>query len=710
MVSSLPRNNPFPGLRPFTLDEEHLFFGREGQADELLHRLDRSRFLAVVGTSGSGKSSLVRAGLLPSLYSGFLKDASSGWRVAILRPGNAPIANLAAALNQADVFGVAPTSDEAIIRTALTESTLRRGALGLVEIAQQARMEPDENLLVVVDQFEELFRFKQQSQSLAAEDEAAAFVKLLLAAVNQQEVPIFVVLTMRSDFLGDCAQFRDLPETLNDSQYLIPRLTRAQLRRAIEGPVAVGGATIIPRLVNRLLNDTGDNPDQLPILQHALMRTWDHWEDQQTPQAAIDLEHYEAIGGMAQALSRHADQIYNQLPDDSSRQIAEIVFKRLTDRGADNRDIRRPTPLAEICAVADASPEAVLEVIDQFRAPRRSFLMPPARVLVHDSTVIDISHESLMRNWQRLRDWIAEEAQSASIFRRLAETAALNENEKAGFLQDPELSIVENWWKEQKPNEAWAKRYTKKFATVQHYFSFSSRRELERRAKLESSRKKEIIRLRNASIRLGFLALFASFSAIAAVHQQRLAARQAKLAKEKTEEANLQRQRAETLASELERYTSETLNLVSQAAQDGRSASDIKSEIENQNLLLQEEATKVIDGWLSSKPKIFGPPYNGELARSFLTGNALDSALGAVQWLKSNGYFYKYKFSRIDSVSNFIPGPERSIIDLVLEEELVLYDSSGNAVTERSGRFLNTYRYTLNFEDGSWKISDYEAL
>lgn len=108
MVMSPARTNPFPGLRPFELDEEHLFFGREGQADDLLARLNRTRFLAIVGVSGSGKSSLVRAGLLPSLYSGFLTDASSRWRVAIMRPGDAPIRNLAAALNHPDVFGSPP--------------------------------------------------------------------------------------------------------------------------------------------------------------------------------------------------------------------------------------------------------------------------------------------------------------------------------------------------------------------------------------------------------------------------------------------------------------------------------------------------------------------------------------------------------------------------------------------------------------------------
>lgn len=467
MVVASNRTNPFPGLRPFELDEEHLFFGREGQSDELIYRLNRTRFLGVVGTSGSGKSSLVRAGLLPSLYSGFLPDASSSWRIAILRPGSAPIRNLAEALNGPEVFGVEADSDEEIIRIALTESTLRRGSLGLVEVTQQARMDSDENLLVVVDQFEELFRFKAQAQAagnrLEAEDEAAAFVKLLLAAVKQQEVPIFVVLTMRSDFLGDCAQFRDLPETLNDSQYLIPRLTREQLRRAIEGPVAVGGATITPRLVNRLLNDTGDNPDQLPILQHALMRTCDYWEDQQMPEAPLDLEHYEAIGGMAQALSLHADQIYEGLPDERSRQLAETLFRCLTDRSGEHQATRRPTQLSEICAITNATFQEILPIINEFRAPGRSFLMPPIRVSLQDQSIIDISHESLIRIWEKLHSWSIAEAESARIYQRLTETALLYKDGKAELLRDPELTIVWDWKKRNKLNEAWAERYNQNF-------------------------------------------------------------------------------------------------------------------------------------------------------------------------------------------------------------------------------------------------------
>ncbi len=320
--------NPFPGLRPFRSSENHLFFGRDDQNHELLKKLRRNRFLAVVGTSGSGKSSLVRAGLLPRLHGGFMTQAGSSWRIAVFRPGHDPIGNLAQALNAPQALGNA--KEEVVDQATIIETTLRRGDLGLVDATRQARLQPHENLLVVVDQFEELFRFKQASESGQRGDEAEAFVTLLLEAAKSETVSLYVVLTMRSDFLGDCSQFRDLPEAMNEGQYLVPRMTRAQREAAISGPVAVGGGQVAPRLVQQLLNDVGDNPDQLPILQHALMRTWDHWTQHHQDAEPIDIEHYESIGGMNQALSFHADEAYQELPNDHSKKIAEKLFKTLS--------------------------------------------------------------------------------------------------------------------------------------------------------------------------------------------------------------------------------------------------------------------------------------------------------------------------------------------------------------------------------------------
>jgi energy-coupling factor transporter ATP-binding protein EcfA2 len=453
--------NPFPGLRPFDGDDpDHPFFGREEQVDDLLGRLRRTRFLTIIGTSGCGKSSLVRAGLLPALHSGYMAGAGSHWRIALLRPGLEPMANLARVLSAPDVLGGAERGP--VLGSSLMGAVLDRGSRGLIEAVQEAGLSDDENVLVLVDQFEELFRFVRSSSSAndssreATSNEAIAFVRLLLEASRSAELPIYVAITMRSDFVGDCARFRDLPEQINDGMFLVPRMTRDQLRRAIEGPVRVAQAEISLALVARLLNDVGDDPDQLPVLQHALMRTWDRWAKGGDPHVPIDVEHYEAVGEMTQALSRHADEIYGSLTDDV-RAVVERLFKCLTDRGSDNRGIRRPTRVADACKIVDVRSDELKNVVERFNAPGCSFLMPPSGEPLVDNTILDISHESLMRIWAQLGKWVAEEAESARIYKRLAEDAARS----AALWRDPDLAVGLAWLKQNrhKINDAWAGRY-----------------------------------------------------------------------------------------------------------------------------------------------------------------------------------------------------------------------------------------------------------
>jgi len=593
MAASQERFNPFPGLRPFTSDEDYLFFGREDHSNELLRRLRQNRFVAIVGTSGSGKSSLMYAGLLPALYGGFMTKGGSSWRVAVFRPGGNPIGELAGALNHPEVFG---SNDEAnaAIQATIIETVLRRSTLGLVEVTRQARMSEEENLLVVVDQFEELFRFKETAAR--GSDDSAAFVKLLLEASRAESPLIYILLTMRSDFLGDCAQFRDLPKAINDGQFLIPRMTREQRRRAIEGPVAVGGAKMTPRLVQRVLNDVGDNPDQLPILQHALMRTWDKWLEDGAEQ--LDLPYYEAIGGMDQALSQHADEVYAGMPDERSRTIAEKLFKALTDKGPDNRGLRRPTRLDELCAVVSATKTEVIKVIEAFRQPGRSFLVPPVGISLRADSVVDISHESLMRVWEQLKTWVEEESQSAQMYRRLAETAVLYQAGQAGLWSDPdlpELQLALNWRDQNQPNEDWANRYHPAFAEAKRFLEESVKaRETKRQAE-EAKRQREVERIqaiaeeraqriaeqeRSAKllhkllIGLVFVSVLAAVAAVFALsqrqgalaakkeetRQRQLAEANAKLAEEKRQEADEQRQRAEANAklAEEKRQEAET--------------------------------------------------------------------------------------------------------------------------------------------------------
>ena len=483
---------PYPGLRPFHRDESDIFFGREEQTDELLDRLDQSRFLAVVGPSGCGKSSLVIAGMIASLESGFVASAGAYWRAAAMRPGRHPMERLAAAL----LTALGRDKDGQADAASFLHATLRRGPLGLVEALRETPLPGQTNLLLLVDQFEEIFRYRSQGDS----DEADAFVALLLATAAQREMPVYVVITMRSDYMGDCALFGGLPEALNESQFLTPRLSREQRRDAIVGPARVFGGDVEPALLNRLLNDMGADPDQLPLMQHVLMRMWTQRHaavsageaEEAAPPPTLTLADYEAAGGLAEALSKHADEAYEQL-DEGQQRIAEALFRCLSERGSNERDTRRPVPLEEVAAVAGVPFEHVEKVVEVFRHPDCSFIRPPAGEPVHPYTVLDISHESLIRQWKRMNEWVEQEARSAETYRFLEQTARLWKAGRAALWGTPNLENALVWKEREKPTPAWAERYGGNFELAMQFLDASQEerkaREAERRRAEQQTRK-----------------------------------------------------------------------------------------------------------------------------------------------------------------------------------------------------------------------------
>lgn len=575
--------NPFPGLRPFEPDEDYLFFGREHQTDELLKRLRTTRFLSILGRSGSGKSSLVRSGLIPSLYGGAMTRAGSHWRVAIMRPGENPLGNLAAALSAPEALGGG--ADAALTR-AFFETTLRASRLGLLECVRQSHATG--NVLVLVDQFEEIFRYKQSRRASGA-DEAAAFVKLLLAA-RESDLPLYVAITMRSDFIGDCMEFGDLPEVVNEGIYLVPRMTREELRSAITGPVAVGGATIAPRLVSRLLNDVGDDPDQLPILQHALMRTWERWQSGHQRGEPLDLRHYEDIGTLHEALSRHAEEAFGEL-DDPGQRIAEKMFRALTDKASDPRGVRRPAPVREICAVAHASLADVVRVAESFRKPGRSFLMPPVDVELEESSILDIAHESLMRIWERLSRWADDEARSGQLYLDVAQAAQRHEQGLIALWRDPELQFALTWREKEQPTPEWAERYDPSFARAMAFLD-ASREERDLKAQQREMRRRRALLMARAVIAVLSIAFLAMVGLGYIALQQKEAAQLAEAAAEARLDqviAAQKRVQAEKARAEGEKRQAVAARAVADEERERAEEERLRAEAQSQLALQQSE-------------------------------------------------------------------------------------------------------------------------
>ncbi len=483
LLENLMTQTPYPGLRPYSQHEADIFFGREEHVDQLLLKLQNNKFIAVLGSSGCGKSSLVRAGLIPALKAGFLPEIGTQWHVAEMRPGASPYQRLVEALMSSPLFQQQlqhfPNYSDYL------SAMLKRGPLGLVEAVSELDNLGQANLLILVDQFEEIFRFRQEPHV----DEAEAFIKLLMTTIQQTFLPVYVIITMRSDFLGNCTLFYGLPEAISDSQFLTPRLSRDQYKAIIEKPARLFGVKIDPALVNRLLNDIQTDFDQLPLLQHVLMRMWNLHGQQQRQPALITVEDYQAVGTLQEALSRHADEVYATLRN-SQQRLAETMFRRLTERSHTQQAVRRPVSVGEIAQVAGVLPAQVIDIVEAFRQPDRSFLMPPLPIPLTQETVVDLSHESLMRQWKRLRNWIEEETELATTFRRLSDT---NREFRAGegeLLQGLNLEKAVDWQQKESPTPAWAQRYGGDFEEVMAFIDQSQQHWLKKKKK---ARNKNII-------------------------------------------------------------------------------------------------------------------------------------------------------------------------------------------------------------------------
>ena len=394
---------PYRGLEAF--DEEHAadFFGREGDVARVVERLRNARFLAVVGASGSGKSSLIHAGVIPALRRGGVAGAER-WRIVDLVPGAHPLASLAGKL--ADVTGShGPTPADLRASDACLDLALARALEGQPE---------NERVLIVVDQMEELF-------TLAGDPgERAAFLGNLAYATTIPGGRGVVIAALRADFyhrLGDDPAIRTLAAA---NQVALGPMDAAGLRRAIEQPALRGGLELEPGLTRRILTDVGGRPGTLPLLEHLLYELW-----QRRSGRMLTLEAYGASGGVEGSLARRANAVYDGLTPERQA-IARRVLLRLTQPGEGTEDTRRRATLRELATSEEERPE-VEAVVEALAGAR---LLTTGRDEVSGEPVVDVTHEALIRGWPELRGWIDEDREALRLHRRL--TDAAGEWETAG--------------------------------------------------------------------------------------------------------------------------------------------------------------------------------------------------------------------------------------------------------------------------------------
>ncbi|MEP6615302.1 MAG: hypothetical protein ABJA57_01925 [Ginsengibacter sp.] len=517
---------PYTGLRSFTEDESLYFKGREDDIDQATHQLQRNKFLMLTGASGDGKSSLIYAGIIPNARSGFLKSKYSQWCVADFRPERTPFQNLcnsiARELDIANSFTV--------------QSELNHGFSAIVDLYRSSKRYVDTNsvewraandagkaaikraaanLIILVDQFEEFFTNPENYQQGGPSKDANLVLNLLLETARiaqEEELPIYVIFTMRSDYIGQCAAFRGLPEYIGFSQFFVPRLNRTQLQQVIEEPAVLSGNRITRRLTERLIHDLTEGVDQLPILQHALNQVWmaaDHGNEE------MDLIHYAMVGGMSvneipaeqaerfndwftlqapeikacyhapslqNVLDTHCNKLYEQaagyyhiktgktISDAEAKSIIRTAFTCLT-KIDQSRAVRNRMTLNEITNIYGKpalDTTTIGAVLNIFREPGNTFIHPfisdenPGTQNLLPSQVLDITHESLIRNWQYLGRWAKEEFESYSVSLDFEQQLGrwVNSNKSKAFLLSiGPLTYFESWHKKANPNTWWIARY-----------------------------------------------------------------------------------------------------------------------------------------------------------------------------------------------------------------------------------------------------------
>ncbi len=440
-------DNPYPGIRPFSGAEDRCFFGREKEVADLSAMLEKRRFLSVFGASGSGKTSLISSGLIPAL----IEKSDKGLVPIRITPGQHPLERLIRGLMQVFPRKIYEADVQAYVS----------GGGSLIDVLLEKGL-GSHNYLLVVDQFEELFRQGAMGQSNIQSKDAARFVREIQSLLRENRLQISIVIAIRSDFRNDCRVYKGLYKLIEEAGYVLPSMDKKALRSVVRGPVEQAGGILEEGFEDLILDELGDAEHFLPLLQFALMRTWDYWKQRGKAGLPVSRADYEAIGPVRSAVSRAMEEAYESL-DKQGKLICEKLFKALTAKSEAHAGYKRGATLGTLAKIAQVDLETMTDVVEAFRKRGRSFLIPGAEIRLHAESWIELSHEALIPLWDRLHTWVEEEYASVRIYLKLSEASALYQQGRAELLNNAELQQALEWRNTHNPGSAWGVQYDTAF-------------------------------------------------------------------------------------------------------------------------------------------------------------------------------------------------------------------------------------------------------
>ena len=607
------KTNPFVGLRSYQTADAAVFHGRDRQVDELLAFIQTTKFIAILGSAGCGKTSLIQAGLFPALNRGHNGVAGTEWVVCRTRPGCAPIKNLAYTLGG---NGILDPSVKSTPETSLRiETMIRESNTGIVDAYARSPIAGKKNLLVFVDQLEDIFQYqKYYSSGMAETNEQHQYLNNLLRAALSPDLAIYVIVSLRSEFIGDLSQYRRLQEEVNQRDYLVPRLRLTEIKDIIAAPLASVGYSASPTVIDQLQKDIGSDIRKLPNLQFLLYQCFDSVRRQGT--TILECRDVEAAGGIDQCFSIDLERHYESLskPD---KAVIERIFRSITGLHS-AEGFRNPEKFRNICHISGVDKNDLTRFLVPFTSAPRQYLeaMPLVIPTVDTSThqvfsedhVLSIHNENIFYQWSRLHGWMTSEKESVEMYTRLVGDSVRFAVGSTGYLRPPDLNMAIKWREEQKPTEAWAERYHSDFGRAMQYIDASEKTYNDEIEAKENAQKEEIrsYRKRNAIIIIISIAVLLVVSALyvkahlagnEARKQAAIALGAQEIAKKEANQAKLAEQRANNEADAAEAAK----EMANRKALDAQNAKK-QEEIAKQNAIFSlEEALMARQQAVSSK-------------------------------------------------------------------------------------------------------------
>lgn len=557
-----------PGLTSFKASHQNLFYGRQRQVDDLLSIMQSSRFIALVGQAGSGKSSLIRAGLVPALQRGFDGIVGKKWTIAYCRTGVTPLENLAAALAEKNVLVGNEKGSLELQQEIIRE--MRRDHSGLLRSVAKRETLQQKNLLIILDQFEDIFQFEEVSKVRTNQwnQDISLLFHNLARAIGSTKAPIYLMIGLRSSFLPKMYNLRGIQDYLSTGLYAIPLLRQEDLKQIIQQSLKQNGIIIKDDAYNFLEKGYNQNANNLPFVQLSIKKLVqkrlesykqfiqeNEKEDDAAlrfPEETADFKQVASSGDIFLGVANDLETFYEE-QEENDQNLMQKVFKLITLPGA-IQDIRQPRTFKELQNITEVPREVLKNFLINFykKVPAvLEFIQPYTyntdffhEDSLQDDSIINLSNDYLVLPWSRLKEWINEERESRETYLRLTESALLFEKGKAGYLFPPDLDVIHQWYLRENPKKVWANQFNSMFHLSIDYLMKSKEKHQLAVEKKELERKREIKKIWRF-FWVGFVGLLICLGfMVIAINQKNIASREQIIAKKALQNAEIEKDKA----------------------------------------------------------------------------------------------------------------------------------------------------------------------